>query len=139
VDVIDRPIHSEVRRSHDQRGQAMVEFALVLPVLAILIVAIAQLGLLLNAYLEVTDAARVGARKASVSRTGGGGAAAAIAAARESTSSLDQDDLDVTVTPQPWAKGTPIEVRVTYPVSIDIFGLVVKSGVLEAEATARSQ
>ena len=139
MDVIDRPIHSEVRKSHDQRGQAMVEFALVLPVLAILIVAIAQLGLLLNAYLEVTDAARVGARKASVSRTGGGGAAAAIAAARESTSSLDQDDLDVTVTPQPWAKGTPIEVRVTYPVSIDIFGLVVKSGVLEAEATARSQ
>jgi Na+-transporting methylmalonyl-CoA/oxaloacetate decarboxylase gamma subunit len=139
VDVIDRPIHSELRKSHDQRGQAMVEFALVLPVLAILIVAIAQLGLLLNAYLEVTDAARVGARKASVSRKDGGGVAAAIAAARESTSHLDVDDLDVTVTPKPWPRGTPIEVRVTYPVSIDIFGLVVKSGVLEAEATARSQ
>lgn len=139
MDVIDRPIHSELRKSHDQRGQAMVEFALVLPVLAILIVAIAQLGLLLNAYLEVTDAARVGARKASVSRKDGGGVAAAIAAARESTSHLDVDDLDVTVTPKPWPRGTPIEVRVTYPVSIDIFGLVVKSGVLEAEATARSQ
>lgn len=139
MDVIDRPIHSEVRKSRDQRGQAMVEFALVLPVLAILIVAIAQLGLLLNAYLEVTDAARVGARKASVSRKDGGGVAAAIAAARESTSHLDVDDLDVTVTPKPWPRGTPIEVRVTYPVSIDIFGLVVKSGVLEAEATARSQ
>jgi Flp pilus assembly protein TadG len=139
VDVIDRPINHERRRSRDERGQAMVEFALVLPVLAILIIAIAQLGLLLNAYLEVTDAARVGARKASVSRTQDDGVAAAIAAARESTSNLDEDELDVTVTPQPWAKGTPIEVRVTYPVSIDIFGLVVKSGVLEAEATARSQ
>jgi Flp pilus assembly protein TadG len=139
VDVIDRPTHHERRRTRDERGQAMVEFALVLPVLAILLVVIAQLGLVLNAYLEVTDAARVGARKASVSRTEGGGAAAAVAAARESTSHLDENELDVTVTPEPWAKGSAIEVRVTYPVSIDIFGLVVKSGVLEAEATARSQ
>lgn len=139
MDVIDCPHHSERRRRRDERGQALVEFALVLPVLAILVVSIAQLGFLLNAYLEVTDAARVGARKASVSRTDGGGAAAAIAAARESTSHLDEDELDVTVTPQPWEKGSPIEVRVSYPVSLDIFGLVVKSGVLEAEATARSQ
>jgi Flp pilus assembly protein TadG len=117
----------------------MVEFALVLPVLAILFIAIAQLGLVLNTYLEVTDAARVGARTASISRKDDGGVAAAIAAARESTSNLDKDQLDVTVTPQPWTKGSPIEVRVTYPVSIDIFGLVVKSGVLEAEAIARTQ
>jgi Flp pilus assembly protein TadG len=117
----------------------MVEFALVLPVLAILFIAIAQLGLVLNTYLEVTDAARVGARTASISRKDEGGEAAAIAAARESTSNLDKDQLDVTVTPQPWTKGSPIEVRVTYPVSIDIFGLVVKSGVLEAEAIARTQ
>jgi Flp pilus assembly protein TadG len=139
VDVTDSPIHNEVQQAGQERGQAMVEFALVLPVLAILVIAIAQVGLLLNAYLEVTDAARVGARKASVSRTDGAGVAAAIAAARDSTSHLDQDDLEVSVTPKPWPKGTPIEVRVTYPVSIDIFGLVVKSGVLEAEATARSQ
>jgi hypothetical protein len=103
------------------------------------LVAIVELGLVLNTYVEVKNAARVGARKASVLRMDSSGVAQAITAARESTSSLDKDELNVEVTPQPWPKGTPVEVRITYPVSIDILGFVVKSGDLEAEATARSQ
>jgi hypothetical protein len=88
--------------------------------------------------VEVTHAARVGARKASVLRTDESGITKAITSVRESTSSLDKTKLEIAVTPRPWPKATPIEVRVAYPVSIDL-GFVVKSGELEAEATARSQ
>jgi Flp pilus assembly protein TadG len=138
VDVTASPSNL-IRSTQAERGQTMVEFALALPVLALFLIAIVELGIVLNAYVEVTHAARVGARKASVLRMDSSGAAQAIAAARDSTSNLDKDKLNVEVTPQPWPKGTPVEVRVTYPVSIDILGFVVKSGDLEAEATARSQ
>lgn len=139
MDVTARPISNLIRKARAERGQTMVEFALVLPLLALFLVAIVELGLVLNTYVEVKNAARVGARKASVLRMDSSGVAQAITAARDSTSSLDKDELNVEVTPQPWPKGTPVEVRVTYPVSIDILGFVVKSGDLEAEATARSQ
>jgi Flp pilus assembly protein TadG len=139
VNFTARPILNLFRRTRPEGGQTMVEFALALPILALFLIAIVELGLVLNAYVEVTHAARVGARKASVSRQDGSGATTAITAAKNSTSNLDKNELDVEVTPQPWTKGSPVEVRVTYPVSIDILGFVVTSGELEAEATARTQ
>ena len=139
MDVAARPISNPIRKARSEGGQTLVEFALVLPVLVLLLVAIVELGLILNTYVEVTDAARVGARKASILREDGSGITQAIAAAKQSTSSLDESQLGVEVTTQPWPKGTPIEVRVTYPVSIDILGFVVNSFELEAKATARSQ
>ena len=139
MNVTARATSNLIRKTRPEHGQTMVEFALALPVLALFLVAIVELGLVLNTYVEVKNAARVGARKASVLRMDSSGVAQAITAARESTSSLDKDELNVEVTPQPWPKGTPVEVRITYPVSIDILGFVVKSGDLEAEATARSQ
>jgi Flp pilus assembly protein TadG len=139
VEVGDRPSLKVLQKARSDRGQTLVEFALTLPILALFLVAIVELGLVLNTYVEVTHAARVGARKASVLRSDEGGITKAITSARESTSSVDKTKLDVFVTPRPWPKGSPVEVRVTYPVSIDILGFVVKSGELEAEATARSQ
>ena len=47
----------------------MVEFALVLPVLVGLVLAIAQFGVAFNHYLTLTDAARAASRKGAVSRT----------------------------------------------------------------------
>ena len=46
----------------------MTEFAIVLPMLAMLLFGIIQFGILYNNYVTVTDAARAGARKAAVSR-----------------------------------------------------------------------
>jgi Flp pilus assembly protein TadG len=56
------------RRFHDSKGQALVEFALVLPLLAGLLFGILQFGLIFNNYVDLTDAVRAGARKAAVSR-----------------------------------------------------------------------
>ncbi len=44
----------------NQRGQTMTEFALILPVFALLLLGIIQFGVAFNHYLTVTDAARAG-------------------------------------------------------------------------------
>ncbi len=49
-----------------EEGAAAVEFALLLPLLTLLIVGTMMFGLVFNAYLEVTHAAREGVRWASL-------------------------------------------------------------------------
>jgi Flp pilus assembly protein TadG len=50
----------------DERGQAMVEFALVAPLLALFLYAIIQFGLILYGFISIEQAARVGVRYASL-------------------------------------------------------------------------
>ena len=49
-----------------ERAQATVEFALVLPVVVVLLVGLVQVGRLVGLQVAVIDAARAGARAASV-------------------------------------------------------------------------
>jgi hypothetical protein len=123
----------------DQAGQALVELVLALPPLLLLLVAVLQFGMAMNNYIEVSDAARAGARKASLSRKAPAPAAAAESAARSSADDLDQDALDVRVTGGSWRKGDPVKVQTAYPFKIDVFGLVLKEGKMTFEATARVQ
>jgi Flp pilus assembly protein TadG len=51
----------------EQSGQTMVEFALTLPLLAILLFAIIQYGFLFAAYITLRNASAVGARYATLS------------------------------------------------------------------------
>ena len=60
-------------------GQAFVEFAIVLPILVLLVFGIAQFGIAFRNYLAITDAARVAARAAAVKRTSSPCAAATTA------------------------------------------------------------
>lgn len=57
------------RRLDRENGQAVVEFAIVLPVLLTLVTGIMQFGLLFNKYINLTDAARVGARTLALGRS----------------------------------------------------------------------
>jgi Flp pilus assembly protein TadG len=52
----------------DERGQTVTEFALVLPLLMLVLLAILQFGVLFRDYLAVTDAVRAGARRAGRTR-----------------------------------------------------------------------
>ena len=61
----------------NERGQTMVEFALVVPILCVVLFGILQFGALYNDYVTLTDATRVGARKAATSRQEANPAAAA--------------------------------------------------------------
>src|ERR1700760_1511219 len=57
------------KRTTTDEGQAVVEFAVILPVLLLVLFAILQFGVLLNNYTRVPPAAREGARRAAKSRT----------------------------------------------------------------------
>ena len=50
----------------DQRGQAAVEFAIVLPLLLLFLIGVFEFGRAWNVYHAETDAARLGARSAAV-------------------------------------------------------------------------
>jgi Flp pilus assembly protein TadG len=125
------------RRTRDEQGQTMVEFALAVPLLLLVLFAVLQFGVVYNDYVTLTDATRAGARKAAVSRHESSPAAAAEAAVRNSASGLDQGDLDVDVAATAWEHGADVTVAATYPYEIDLLGFVVASGELESTTTER--
>ena len=59
------------RRLHDQRGQALVEFALVLPILLALLVGAVEFGKAFFYWLDLSHLANTGARAAVVDRWAG--------------------------------------------------------------------
>lgn len=123
------PIRSE-------QGQTMAEFAIVLPVLVVLLFGVIQFGILFNNYVTLTDAVRAGARTAAVSRNDANPTGATTAAVRTSAADLNQSSLGVTVS-SGWAPGTDVTVTATYPYSISLLGWVVTSGVLSSKTTER--
>jgi Flp pilus assembly protein TadG len=128
------------RRKNNQHGQAVVEFAVILPVLLLVLFSILQFGIVFNNYIQVTAAAREGARKAAVSRGLGasGAKSAAVTAAKGAAPGLDQSKLTVTFPNNPsFTAGTDVVVQVTYPYSINILGKVVGSGNLTSSTTMR--
>lgn len=46
----------------NHKGQALVEFAIILPVILLLVMGIFQFGMMLNSYLTIENASREGAR-----------------------------------------------------------------------------
>lgn len=114
----------------------MVEFALVVPLLMLILFAVVQFGIVYNDYVTLTDATRAGARKAAVSRQEASPAAAAEAAVRGSASGLRQGDLVVTVA-SVWEHGQDVTVEATYPYEIDLIGLPLASGRLKSATTER--
>jgi Flp pilus assembly protein TadG len=122
----------------------MVEFVVILPVLLLVLVAIYQFGQVFVNYMDVTSAAREGARKAAVSRTAGTCAAVdalAVGSAQAAASDLNQSSLTVTVTRtctnNAYVQGGDVTVTATYPYSVNILGMVVSSGNLSAATTMR--
>lgn len=101
-------------------GQGLVEFALVFPILMLLLVAIFDGGRLVFAYNDINNAARVGARVAIVNQATG---AAQTATVNQATS-LGLANSDVTVTylkadlsaacSSPYQLGCVAEVSVTF-------------------------
>lgn len=93
-----------------QRGQATVEFALVLPLILFGLMAVLQVGLVVRDQVAVIHAAREAARAASVDRDPDG----AVRAARRV---LARAEVHVGARP---AVGQPITVEVTYHDQTDL-------------------
>lgn len=87
--------------THLRHGQALVEFALVLPILLLLVLGVFEFGRAWHAYQVITDAAREGARLAVVAQGTLPRPKAEVIAAVEAAlarASLSQaDDISVTV------------------------------------------
>jgi Flp pilus assembly protein TadG len=120
----------------NQDGQSVTEFALVLPILAFLLFAVIQFGIVFNNWVQLTDATRAGARKGAVSRHLPNPAGACTAAVRASATNLKAADLTATCT-STWQPGADVTVNATYPYSISLFGIISKSGRLSSTTTER--
>ena len=62
MNILKRDQHRARQPDHAQRGANLVEFAMVLFILALLLAAIADFGRAFNSYIVITNAAREGAR-----------------------------------------------------------------------------
>lgn len=122
------------RRWGSESGAAAVEFALVLPILVLILFGVIEFGGVYNAQLMLTGAAREAARSMAVD----GVVADAQQLARDAAVGIDSADLDVTVSPAACAAGTDVTVTVVYdrPFLTGLFGATVE---LTGLATRRCQ
>jgi Flp pilus assembly protein TadG len=114
----------------NERGQTMTEFAIILPILVVLLFGIAQFGIAFNNYVTITDAARAGARKGAVSRNSSDPTGDCVSQVKASAADLDLSKLSVSCS-SPWSIGSDVTVDVEYPYTISLFGLPVVSGNLK--------
>jgi hypothetical protein len=127
-------------RKHDirsERGQTMTEFAMVLPLLVVLLLAIIQFGIAFNNYVALTDAVRAASRKGAVSRESGNPVGDCSNAGYNAGADLDQGQLKIDCSFSALQPGADVTVTGTYPYSIDLLGWVVKSGDLKTEIKER--
>lgn len=131
----DRPHMPRPRRT-DERGQALAEIALCLPILCLLMLAIVQFGVMIWKNIEVTGAAREGARHAVVARVETNPTASVEQTARGALDTIDSHDVDVDVLGG-WTRGDKVSVTVTTPYALDLMGLVVWKGNLRSTSTVK--
>ena len=127
----------------------MVEFALVLPVLLLVLLAILKFGLLFENYLTLTDAVRAGARTFAIGRGTANACTPAIAQVKASAGSLNQVSLSVPTPVQgagltspdtctSLTSGNAVTISATYPCNLSIMGVnFAPSCSLSASATER--
>ena len=100
-----------------EKGASAVEFALILPILIILVFGIVQFGIAFNNYITITHAAREGARIAAVDLNNTD--LKNIIIERAFPVQINEDDIVIS-TPEGTNIGDPVEVEITYNISITI-------------------
>ncbi len=94
-----------------QRGQNLVELALILPVLVLIVTGTLDLGRGMQAYIGISQAAREGARYGSVN---GWDSAGMIAEARNELQRSGLNPAEATITVVTANPGYPVRVTVSY-------------------------
>jgi Flp pilus assembly protein TadG len=114
-------------------GQATVEVALLLPLVATMLLGVVQVGLVVRDQVLVTHAAREAARAAAVDPTEDAARQGAEASAR-----LDADRLAVQLSgdTEPGGRLT-VTVRYRSPTDVPLVGQLIGDRTLTAEATMR--
>jgi hypothetical protein len=100
-----------IRKNKDgERGQALVEFTLIIPIFLLLVFAIVDFGMGFHAWISVTNAAREGARIGAV----GADADTIEARVRDTVGGLDDEDISVNITNAQGDPGEAVRVEVDY-------------------------
>lgn len=122
-----------MRRHRDEQGQAAVELALALPLLAFLALALLQVALLVRDQVLLTHAAREAAREAAVSADHESVRRAALGGAR-----LDGDRLEMDLRGRGRA-GSRVRVTLRYaaPTEVPLLGPLLGDVDLRAKAAMR--
>ncbi len=112
--------HPSYRRHHQgERGAAVIEFAILLPLLILILFGTVEFGRGYNAKSTLTHASREGVRVLALD------SGDAAATARAAAPSLDGSQIGVsTAGGSPCTPGQPVSVTLTYPFSytIPLFG-----------------
>jgi len=98
------------RFGRDQKGQSVVEFALVVPILLLLVLGIMEFGRAYSANLALQNAVREGARLAVTGATD----TQIVQRVKDSAPTLDSSRLTVTVSPATRRQGDNVAVVATY-------------------------
>ena len=138
-------------RLRDERGANLVEFALVLPILTLLIFGIAEFGFAFNNYISLRNGVREGARQAvvanfgtnnscTVTGYGGTGDTRSLVCLTKSRIGLDDSKTRVKVYfPSSYAVGNSVIVCAEYPVNsvTKLFQPFLSNKVLRAKTEMR--
>lgn len=102
----------------EEKGQALVEMALVLPLFFLLLFGVIEMGRVGYAYITVSNAARSGGRVATI----GGTDLDIQNSVYQAAASLDTTSLTINITPTQSLRysGQGVTVQVTYPVQLII-------------------
>lgn len=123
-----------MRSIHNQKGQSLVEFAIIVPILLLIVMGIFQFGMMLNAYLTIENVSREGARIGIIGSSDAEINSAIIA----SSSNLDPLKLTVSITPDEASRksGDTLTVKVTYNYELTI---PIISNLFNSEAVLNGQ
>jgi len=121
-----------------EKGQSLLEFALIVPILLIILAGVLDLGRLYYTYVSITDAAAEGASYAAI-HPQANERAEVLQRAQEASGALVQiDPTMVQVDCPAVAAGAPITVTVSYSftVATPLLNVIVPSGELRLRAVA---
>ncbi len=106
-----------------QKGQSVVETALILPIIILILMGIIDFGLMFNNYLVISNAAREGARNAAV----GASDLSVNNMILSMTSSLDHTKMKTTIYPSESLRKSGEEVTVTIEYENKLFTPVISA------------
>ncbi len=121
---------SAVAGFDSQRGQSTVELVMLLPVVAVLVLALVQIGLLVRVRVMITHSAREAVREAAV-----GGSDAEVRRIAAAAGDLDSARLDVKV--RRVRDRVTVELHYDDPTEVPVVGALIGDAGFEARATMR--
>jgi len=102
------------KRRNNEKGTALVEFAIVLPIFILILIGTVEFGIVLHDYLILQNASREGARSAAV----GISEPAIEQRVRDFAFQLNNPNLTIEVINAQGVRGSTVTVRASYPVPL---------------------